>query len=84
MTVRKRRLPAGAACRLTVLAARARRIVRTATGVSEDEAARALEAAGGSAKVAVVALLSGIDAAAARDRLERTGGHIRPALELEG
>jgi N-acetylmuramic acid 6-phosphate etherase len=65
------------------LAARARRIVRTATGVSDDEAEEALAAADGSAKVAVVALLGNVDADAARARLERSGGHIRAALEPE-
>src|SRR5215470_8417734 len=40
------------------LEARARRIVREATGVSDDEAREALEAADGSAKVAVVSLLA--------------------------
>jgi N-acetylmuramic acid 6-phosphate etherase len=63
------------------LAARARRIVREATGVSEHEAERALAASDGSAKVAIVSLLAGIDAAAAREQLERTGGSIRSALE---
>ena len=62
------------------LVARARRIVRLATGVSDDEAEQALEAADGSAKVAVVALLAGVDADAARERLERSGGHIGSAL----
>jgi N-acetylmuramic acid 6-phosphate etherase len=62
------------------LAARARRIVAAATGVSEDEAESALAEAGGSAKVAIVALLTGTDTAAARDRLERAGGVIRSAL----
>jgi len=63
------------------LAARARRIVRSATGASEDEARAALEEADGSAKVAVVALLSGTDAKVARERLDRSGGVIRSALE---
>jgi N-acetylmuramic acid 6-phosphate etherase len=63
------------------LAARARRIVRSATGVSEDEARAALEEADGSAKVAVVALLAGTDAKVARERLDRSGGVIRSALE---
>jgi N-acetylmuramic acid 6-phosphate etherase len=63
------------------LAARARRIVRTATGVSDHEAEEALAAAGGSAKVAVVTLLADVDADEARARLGRSGGHIRPALE---
>jgi N-acetylmuramic acid 6-phosphate etherase len=63
------------------LAARARRIVRVATGVSEDEADTALAAADGSAKVAVVALLKEITADEARTRLERAGGDIGSALE---
>jgi N-acetylmuramic acid 6-phosphate etherase len=63
------------------LAARARRIVRAATGVSEDEAARALTDSDGSAKVAIVSLLAGTDAAAARERLEQAGGSIRSALD---
>jgi N-acetylmuramic acid 6-phosphate etherase len=63
------------------LEARARRIVRMATGVSDEEAETALAAAGGSAKVAVVALLKEIDADTARAELERAGGDIRSALE---
>ncbi len=62
------------------LEARARRIVREATGVSDDEAREALEAAGGSAKVAVVALLAEVDPDAARSRLEQFGGNIQEAL----
>jgi N-acetylmuramic acid 6-phosphate etherase len=63
------------------LAARARSIVRSVTGVSEGEAESALKDADGSAKVAIVALLTRTDAAAARTRLERAGGSIRSALE---
>ena len=63
------------------LAARARRIVRAATGVSEDEAAQALADSDGSAKVAIVSLLAGTDAATAREWLERAGGSIRSALD---
>jgi N-acetylmuramic acid 6-phosphate etherase len=63
------------------LEARARRIVCMATGVSDEEAETALAAAGGSAKVAVVALLKEIDAGAAHAELERAGGDIRSALE---
>jgi N-acetylmuramic acid 6-phosphate etherase len=63
------------------LEVRARRIVRMATGVSDEEAETALAAAGGSAKVAVVALLKEIDADAAHAELERAGGDIRSALE---
>jgi N-acetylmuramic acid 6-phosphate etherase len=65
------------------LAARARRIVRLATGVSDEEAEEALAAADGSAKVAVVALLAGVDANEARARLERSDGHIGAALEAD-
>jgi N-acetylmuramic acid 6-phosphate etherase len=62
------------------LEARARRIVREAAGVSDDEAREALEAADGSAKVAVVALIAELDADAARSRLEQAGGSIEAAL----
>jgi N-acetylmuramic acid 6-phosphate etherase len=62
------------------LAARAQRIVESATGVSEDEARAALAEADGSAKVAIVALLTGTDAKTARERLDRSGGVIRSAL----
>src|SRR5580765_4900727 len=63
------------------LAARARRVVQLATGVSDDEAERALAEADGSAKVAVVSLLAGVDTQAARERLERASGHVTAALE---
>jgi N-acetylmuramic acid 6-phosphate etherase len=63
------------------LAARGKRVVQAATGVSADEAEAALADAGGSAKVAIVALLARVDAAEARERLERAGGVIRSALE---
>jgi N-acetylmuramic acid 6-phosphate etherase len=62
------------------LEARARRIVREATGVSDDEAREALAAADGNAKVAVVALIAELDADAARSRLEQAGGNIETAL----
>ena len=59
---------------------RVRRIVRQATGASEDEADHALEEAQGSAKVAIVSLLAGVDAEAARARLAEAGGSIRNAV----
>jgi N-acetylmuramic acid 6-phosphate etherase len=62
------------------LAARARRVVREATGVSDARAQEALAAADGSAKVAVVALLAELDADAARARLDQNGGDIQAAL----
>jgi len=62
------------------LRARSRRAVLLATGASEEEADRALAYAGGSAKVAIVSLLAGVDAREARARLERAGGRVREAL----
>src|SRR5919198_4583447 len=56
---------------------RVRRIVRTVTGASGADAEDALAAANGSAKVAIVSLLGGVDADAARARLAGAGGHIR-------
>jgi N-acetylmuramic acid 6-phosphate etherase len=63
------------------LRARTRRIVGTVTGVSADEADEALAAADGSAKVAIVSLLTGLSVAEARSRLADSGGDMRPLLE---
>jgi N-acetylmuramic acid 6-phosphate etherase len=63
------------------LAARARRIVGLATGVSSEEAEGALAAADGNAKVAIVTLLADVDPDEARARLRRSRGRIRAALE---
>lgn len=62
------------------LQARVRRIVRDATGAGADEADAALAAAGGDAKVAIVSLLAGVDADAARTRLGDAQGNVRRAL----
>ena len=62
------------------LRARVRRIVRQATGVPADLADETLDAAGGDAKVAIVALLADVDVDAARARLEQVGGVVRKAL----
>jgi len=62
------------------LVARAIGIVRTVTGCGEDEARSALEAAGNSAKTAIVMVALGIDAEAARDRLDQAGGFVRTAI----
>jgi N-acetylmuramic acid 6-phosphate etherase len=64
------------------LRARARRAVELATEVSDGEVESALEAAGGDAKVAIVSLLTGLDADTARERLDLAGGSVRAALEL--
>ncbi|UJP10618.1 N-acetylmuramic acid 6-phosphate etherase [Microbacterium sp. KUDC0406] len=63
------------------LRVRAQRIVMNATGCDLGTAASALEAAGGSAKVAIAIAASGADAPAARAALEEAGGRLRPALE---
>lgn len=59
---------------------RARRIVITATGRPPDEAAAALEAAGGEVKTAIVSLLADTDPATARARLAQANGVVRRAL----
>jgi N-acetylmuramic acid 6-phosphate etherase len=63
------------------LRARARRIVATATGASSEEVDEALVASSGSAKVAIVSLLAGVDADEARARLASAGQSIRSAVE---
>jgi N-acetylmuramic acid 6-phosphate etherase len=62
------------------LRARARSIVAQATGAANGEVEHALEAAGGDARVAIVSLVTGLDAAAARARLDESGGVVRRAL----
>jgi N-acetylmuramic acid 6-phosphate etherase len=62
------------------LRARARRAVAIATAAPEDEVAEAISAADGDAKVAIVALLAGVDAQTARSRLTAAGGVIREAV----
>lgn len=63
------------------LVARAKRIVRTLTGVSEREAARALKASGHRARTAIVMLRRGVPRAEAERLLARHGGLLRPVLE---
>ena len=60
---------------------RARRTVELATGAAETDVDAALDAAAGDARVAIVSLLAGVDAAEARERLERHGGVVRRSLE---
>jgi N-acetylmuramic acid 6-phosphate etherase len=59
---------------------RARRNVVLASGRSDDEVDTALVAAGGDARVALVALLAGVDPDTARDRLDGAGGSVGLAL----
>ncbi len=63
------------------LRARARRAVALATKASEEQVETALAAADGDAKVAIVSLLSGLDAEGARSRLQEAGGVVRRSLD---
>jgi N-acetylmuramic acid 6-phosphate etherase len=63
------------------LQARVRRIVETATGASAERVEAALEESGGSAKVAIVSLLAGVDADTARAWLAEAGDNTRLALD---
>ncbi|MBI5850474.1 MAG: N-acetylmuramic acid 6-phosphate etherase [Planctomycetes bacterium] len=62
------------------LLARSRRIVADATGLEPAAAARALDAAGGEVKTAIVAARLSIDPAIARERLRAANGRVRDAL----
>ena len=62
------------------LRARARAAVALATAASDDEVNAAMTAAGGETKVAIVALLAGVDADTARSRLSAARGVIREAV----
>ena len=59
---------------------RARRNVVLASGAPEDAVDAALAEAGGDARVALVALLAGVDAEDARRRLEGARGSVSVAL----
>jgi N-acetylmuramic acid 6-phosphate etherase len=63
------------------LVERVRRIVAAATGATPEEIDEALTAADGDARVAIVSLVAGVDAAAARSRLTASGRSIAGALE---
>ncbi|AFU98700.1 N-acetylmuramic acid 6-phosphate etherase [Simiduia agarivorans] len=63
------------------LVSRTRRIVMEATGVSLDEADRALNACDHNAKLAIMMILSGLDRAAAETRLASANGFLRMALK---
>ena len=60
---------------------RARRNVVLASGATEDQVDEALAAAAGDARVALVSLLAGVDATAARSRLEASEGSVRKAAD---
>ncbi|WP_297546500.1 N-acetylmuramic acid 6-phosphate etherase [Amycolatopsis sp.] len=58
------------------------RILREATGMSAQDCSEALTEADGELKVALVHLLSGVDADAAARTLAATDGHVRKALDM--
>ncbi|MFG1702087.1 N-acetylmuramic acid 6-phosphate etherase [Nonomuraea sp. M3C6] len=62
------------------LAGRALRMVRDITGADSETAGAALDAAGGQAKIAVLMIQHGLDAAAARALLESHGERLSDAL----
>ena len=66
------------------LRGRVLRILREASGASEDDARRALESADGELKPALVTLLCGADAGAARAALRANGGSVARALVALG
>ncbi len=59
---------------------RAEKIVTEATGVSQQEARRNIDLAGGSVKTAITMILAGCGADEARARLDRAKGHVREAI----
>jgi N-acetylmuramic acid 6-phosphate etherase len=63
---------------------RARRIVMQATAAEPEDADRALAISDGEVKVAIIMLLTGCDADAARRNLQSHQGRVRNALEERG
>lgn len=59
---------------------RAEKIVTEATGVSQEEARKNIDLAGGSAKTAITMILAGCGAEEAKARLEKARGHVREAI----
>lgn len=60
---------------------RAKRMVMMATGVTEEEAVRALDAASWHTKTAIVMLLTGESVETAKERLDACGGFVRKAVK---
>lgn len=63
------------------LCVRAQRIVKEATGATDDEVVEALSAADGSCKTAIVMILVGCDKQVAQMLLDTSDGHVRGAIE---
>jgi N-acetylmuramic acid 6-phosphate etherase len=60
------------------------RILQEATGADADEARRALDAAGGELKPALLSMLAGVDAAGARRAIDEHAGSVARALAALG
>jgi N-acetylmuramic acid 6-phosphate etherase len=60
---------------------RAKRIVVMATGANREQAEAAIEQAGGSAKAAIVMILTGVTAQEAEDRLIKAQGFVAKAID---
>lgn len=65
------------------LKVRARNIVKTATGVTDEIANEKLKLANGSAKLAIVMILLNCSAKEAKARLDKTNGHVKPAINFK-
>ena len=63
------------------LVERSLRIVRAVTGCNREDAATALERAGGSVKTAIVVQALGLTPEQARKRLDAADGQLRTVLE---
>lgn len=63
---------------------RGKKVVMTVTGVDYDQAAEALERAGGSVKLAVTMIHTGLPEAETRELLEKADGFVRRAIEIHG
>jgi N-acetylmuramic acid 6-phosphate etherase len=68
-------------CDNAKLGRRGARIIHEATGVSAPTARSLLVKAEGEVKTAIVMAKTGLEAAAARQKLESHGGHLRKTLE---
>lgn len=66
------------------LRGRAKRIVMNVTGVSDNEATRALDLAGGSVKTAIVLAAGAGSVDRAKTLLDGSGGRLRPVLQALG
>ena len=72
---------AGKSGRSSKLEERSKRTVMMITGVDYEQASKALVEAGGHVKTALVMLLGGVGADEARNRLKRSDGFVRKAIQ---